>query len=299
MTGIRKGILLAGGAGTRLYPSTLVASKQLQTVYDKPMVYYPLATLMQAGVRDILVISTPQDTPRFRSLLGSGAPWGIQISYAIQPEPGGIAQALLIGEAFTGGEPVCLVLGDNIFHGQMNLSSLCARFSGGAHVFAYPVDDARRYGVVTFDEQGTAVAIDEKPETPRSRYAVAGLYLYDENAVDIARQLRPSARGELEITDVNRAYLERGELTVERLGRDVAWLDTGTHRSLLEASQFIGLLEARQGLKIACLEEIAVRSGYVSPDRMTTHLEALPRCEYRTYVERVLEEVSGTELVEP
>ncbi|MGD9849075.1 MAG: glucose-1-phosphate thymidylyltransferase RfbA [Desulfuromonas sp.] len=290
MTAIRKGIVLAGGAGTRLYPLTLVASKQLQPVYDKPMIYYPLSTLMRAGVRDILIISTPQDTPRFTELLGDGSRFGIRLRYAVQPEPKGIAQAFLVGEDFIAGDPVSLILGDNIFYGKMELSRIFARFAGGATVFGYPVTDPQRYGVVEFDKNGNAIGIEEKPSQPKSHYAVPGLYLYDGQVVDITRQLAPSARGELEITDVNMAYLKRGQLRVERLERGIAWLDTGTHMSLLEASHFIGTLEARQGLKIACLEEISLRKGFIDADQMRQVIVATPRSSYRDYLERVLAE---------
>ncbi|MDD3801764.1 MAG: glucose-1-phosphate thymidylyltransferase RfbA [Desulfuromonas thiophila] len=290
MTAIRKGIVLAGGAGTRLYPLTLVASKQLQPVYDKPMIYYPLSTLMRAGVRDILIISTPQDTPRFTELLGDGSRFGIRLRYAVQPEPKGIAQAFLVGEDFIAGDPVSLILGDNIFYGKMELSRIFANFAGGATVFGYPVTDPQRYGVVEFDKNGNAIGIEEKPSQPKSHYAVPGLYLYDGQVVDITRQLAPSARGELEITDVNMAYLKRGQLRVERLERGIAWLDTGTHMSLLEASHFIGTLEARQGLKIACLEEISLRKGFIDADQMRQVIVATPRSSYRDYLERVLAE---------
>lgn len=290
MTAIRKGIVLAGGAGTRLYPLTLVASKQLQPVYDKPMIYYPLSTLMRAGVRDILIISTPQDTPRFTELLGDGSRFGIRLRYAVQPEPKGIAQAFLVGEDFIAGDPVSLILGDNIFYGKMELSRIFASFAGGASVFGYPVTDPQRYGVVEFDKNGNAIGIEEKPSQPKSHYAVPGLYLYDGQVVDITRQLAPSARGELEITDVNMAYLKRGQLRVERLERGIAWLDTGTHMSLLEASHFIGTLEARQGLKIACLEEISLRKGFIDANQMRQVIAATPRSSYRDYLERVLAE---------
>ena len=290
MAGISKGIILAGGAGSRLYPLTLVASKQLQPVYDKPMIYYPLATLMAAGIDDILIISTPEDTPRFAALLGDGSRWGIRIAYAVQAEPKGIAQAFLVGETFIAGEPVCLILGDNIFYGRMELDRIARHFSGGARVFGYPVTDPERYGVVEFDREGRAVGIEEKPQKPKSHYAVPGLYLYDHQVVEIAKGLKPSARGELEITDVNLAYLKRGELMVEQLGRGIAWLDTGTHMSLLEASHFIGTLEARQGLKIACLEEIALRKGYIGRAQMERIIAATPNSSYREYLERVLRE---------
>jgi glucose-1-phosphate thymidylyltransferase len=293
MSGIKKGIVLAGGAGTRLYPLTLVASKQLQPVYDKPMIYYPLSTLMAAGIDDILIISTPQDTPRFRELLGDGRRFGIRLSYAVQPEPKGIAQAFLVGEAFIAGEPVCLILGDNIFYGKMGLDRIVKEFAGGARVFGYPVTDPERYGVVEFDQQGRVLSIEEKPQRPKSHFAVPGLYLYDEKVVELTRNLTPSPRGELEITDLNLAYLRRGELTVERLGRGIAWLDTGTHMSLLEASHFIGTLEQRQGLKIACLEEIALRKGFVDQKRFAEIIEETPKSSYREYLARVLAEAAG------
>jgi glucose-1-phosphate thymidylyltransferase len=287
-SGVRKGIVLAGGAGTRLYPLTLVASKQLQPVYDKPMIYYPLATLMMAGISDILVISTPQDTPRFEALLGDGSRYGIRLHYAVQKEPKGIAQAFLVGEEFIDRQPVCLILGDNIFYGRMGLERIAASLSIGAWVFGYPVKDPQRYGVVTFDREGHALDIEEKPEGSKSNYAVPGLYLYDDQVTDIAKNLKPSARGELEITDVNREYLRRGQLMVEKLGRGIAWLDTGTHESLLEASHFIYTLERRQGLKIGCLEEIALNKGFVDREGFAEIVAALPRSSYRTYLENVL-----------
>ena len=290
--GIKKGILLAGGAGSRLYPLTMVASKQLQPVYDKPMVYYPLATLMMAGISDILIISTPQDIPRFQALLGDGTRWGIRLSYAVQPEPKGIAQAFLVGEGFIAGDPVCLILGDNIFYGKMELDRLISGFDGGAKIFGYYVQDPERYGVVEFDLQDRVLSIEEKPAVPRSSYAVPGLYLYDGKVVEIAKSMAPSARGELEITDVNLEYLRRGELSVQRLGRGIAWLDTGTHQSLLEASHFIGTLEARQGLKIACLEEIALRMGYLDCEAMARVIEDTPKSSYRDYLQRVYNETS-------
>jgi glucose-1-phosphate thymidylyltransferase len=289
--GIKKGILLAGGAGSRLYPLTLVASKQLQPVYDKPMIYYPLATLMMAGINDILIISTPQDTPRFKALLGDGSRWGIRISYKVQPEPKGIAQAFLVGEEFIDGDPVCLILGDNIFYGKMGLDSAAANFERGALIFGYYVQDPERYGVVEFDDQGRVVGIEEKPEKPKTHYAVPGLYLYDSRVVEITKKLKPSPRGELEITDVNLAYLELQELRVEKLGRGIAWLDTGTHQSLLEASHFIGTLEARQGLKIACLEEVALRMGFINCGKMSEAIENTPKSSYRDYLVRVLHEM--------
>ncbi len=288
MPGIKKGIILAGGAGTRLYPLTLVASKQLQPIYDKPMIYYPLSILMQAGLQDILIISTPQDTPRFKTLLGDGSRWGIKLSYVVQQEPKGIAQAFLVGEEFVDNQPVCLVLGDNIFYGKMGLDKIFAEFDGGALVFGYPVNDPERYGVVEFDANGLAIGIEEKPAKPKSHYAVPGLYLYDEKVVELTKQLAPSPRGELEITDLNLAYLKRKELMVEKLGRGIAWLDTGTHMSLLEASHFIGTLEARQGLKIACLEEVAYRKGFIDREQFQQVIETTPKSSYRDYLEAVL-----------
>lgn len=287
---IKKGIILAGGAGSRLYPLTLVSSKQLQPVYDKPMIYYPLATLMMAGISDILIISTPVDTPRFQALLGDGSRWGIRLTYKVQPEPKGIAQAFLVGEEFIAGDPVCLILGDNIFYGKMGLDMAVREFSGGALIFGYYVNDPERYGVVQFDAAGKAVDIEEKPSAPKSNYAVPGLYLYDGKVSEIARNLTPSPRGELEITDVNLEYLRLGELMVEKLGRGIAWLDTGTHQSLLEASHFIGTLEARQGLKIACLEEIALRMGYIDCRKMAEVIESTPKSSYREYLVRVYNE---------
>ena len=288
MTGIKKGIVLAGGAGTRLYPLTLVASKQLQPIYDKPMIYYPISTLMRAGVNEILIISTPQDTPRFEALLGDGSRFGVKLSYAVQAEPNGIAQAFLVGEDFIGNDPVSLILGDNLFYGKMELSRVFGEFSGGARVFGYPVTDPERYGVVEFDQDGKAIGIEEKPERPKSNYAVPGLYLYDNKVVEITKNMKPSARGELEITDVNVEYLRRGELMVEKLERGIAWLDTGTHLSLLEASHFIGTLEQRQGLKIACLEEVAFRKGFLSRDEMVKVIADTPKSSYRDYLEIVL-----------
>lgn len=290
MKGIKKGIILAGGAGSRLYPLTLVASKQLQPVYDKPMIYYPLATLMTAGIRDILVISTPQDTPRFEALLGDGSRWGIKLSYKVQPEPKGIAQAFLVGEEFIAGESACLILGDNIFYGKMNLHKIVSEFQEGALVFGYYVNDPERYGVVEFDKEGKAISIEEKPAKPKTNYAVPGLYLYDRNITEITKTMKPSARGELEITDVNMEYLRRGKLRVIPLGRGIAWLDTGTHTSLLEASHFIGTLEARQGLKIACLEEIAYRLGFVDKKKMKQVIADTPKSSYRDYLERIIKE---------
>lgn len=288
MSGIKKGIVLAGGAGSRLYPLTLVASKQLQPIYDKPMIYYPLSTLMRAGVQDILIISTPQDTPRFEALLGDGSRWGIKLSYVVQDEPNGIAQAFLLGEEFIDHQPVSLILGDNLFYGRMELTRIFAEFTTGARVFGYQVKDPERYGVVEFDATGLAIGIEEKPQQPKSNYAVPGLYLYDERVVEMTKGLTPSARGELEITDLNIAYLQRGKLMVERLERGIAWLDTGTHMSLLEASHFIGTLEARQGLKIACLEEVAYRKGFIDKQQFAQVIEDTPKSSYREYLEAVL-----------
>jgi len=287
-----KGIILAGGSGTRLYPVTQVVSKQLLPVYDKPMVYYPLSTLMLAGIRDILVISTPADTPRFEALLGDGRQWGIRLAYAVQPKPEGIAQAFLVGREFIGRDPVALVLGDNIFHGHelAQLLSRAAERERGATVFAYPVKDPERYGVIEFDASGKAVSIEEKPKRPKSRYAVVGLYFYDSSVVEIASQLKPSARGELEISDVNRAYLARGQLEVVPMGRGYAWLDTGTHESLLEASQFIETIERRQGLKIACPEEAAYRMGFIDAAQLKALAEPLAKSGYGEYLLRVVSE---------
>jgi glucose-1-phosphate thymidylyltransferase len=287
-----KGIILAGGSGTRLYPVTQVVSKQLLPVYDKPMIYYPLSTLMLAGIRDILVISTPEDTPRFKALLGDGEKWGIRLSYAVQPKPEGLAQAFLIGREFVGSDPVALILGDNLFHGH-DLSTLLAKAGekkGGATVFAYPVNDPERYGVVEFDAKGKAVSIEEKPSRPKSRYAVVGLYFYDNQVVDIAAHLKPSPRGELEITDVNREYLNRGALDVVPMGRGMAWLDTGTHETLLEAAHFIETIERRQGLKIACPEEIAYRMGYIDGAQLEALAKMYGKNGYGQYLQRVLTE---------
>ncbi len=287
-----KGIILAGGSGTRLYPVTQVVSKQLLPVYDKPMVYYPLTTLMLAGVRDILVISTPQDTPRFKELLGDGRRWGIKLSYAVQSKPEGLAQAFLVGKKFIGKEAVALVLGDNLFHGHdlSRLKRQAAARKKGATVFAYPVNDPQRYGVVEFDAKGHAVSLEEKPKKPKSRYAVVGLYFYDNRVVKVAEGLKPSARGELEITDVNRKYLEWGELDVVPMGRGYAWLDTGTHESLLEAAHFIETIEKRQGLKVACPEEIAYRQGYISARQLKALARPLAKSGYGEYLLRVLSE---------
>ncbi|MCX7930761.1 MAG: glucose-1-phosphate thymidylyltransferase RfbA [Chlorobi bacterium] len=287
-----KGIVLAGGSGTRLYPMTAVQSKQLQPVYDKPMIYYPLATLMLAGIREILVISTPHDTPNIERLLGDGTQWGITLRYAVQPEPRGIAEAFIIGAEFIGDDPVCLILGDNLFYGKLDFLRRAIATNDGATIFAYRVGDPERYGVVEFDAEGRVLSIEEKPSRPRSHYAIPGVYVFTSDVVEYARQLQPSARGELEITDLHRVYLERGRLRAEVIGRGVAWLDTGTPEALLEASLFIHAIEKRQGLKIACLEEIALYEGLITRDEFFIRVGQLPKCSYRDYCIRIADEIS-------
>ena len=285
-----KGIVLAGGSGTRLYPMSKVASKQLQPIYDKPMIYYPVATLMMAGIKEILIISTPHDVPRFRDLMGDGSQWGIRLEYVVQPSPDGLAQAFLLGETFIGSDDVTLILGDNLFYGRMGLAEAIEAFQGGALVWGYPVNDPERYGVVEFDDTGKVISLEEKPTKPKSRYAVPGLYVYDNSVVARVKVQKPSPRGELEITDLNVEYLKEGKLRVEKLGRGIAWLDTGTTESLLEAGQFIHAIEARQGLKVCCPEEIALRQGFLSKEQFDVLLANMPRSSYRAYLENIRDE---------
>ena len=285
-----KGIVLAGGSGTRLYPLSKVASKQLQPIYDKPMIYYPVATLMMAGIREILLISTPQDTPRFRDLLGDGSQWGVHFKYVVQPSPDGLAQAFLLGESFIGNDNVTLILGDNLFYGRMGLAEAVRDFQSGARVWGYPVTDPERYGVVEFDETGKVLSLEEKPTKPKSRYAVPGLYVYDNTVVSRVKVQKPSPRGELEITDLNATYLAEGTLRVEKLGRGIAWLDTGTTQSLLEAGQFIQTIEARQGMKVCCPEEVAFHAGWLTPAQFEALLASMPKSSYRAYLEALVKE---------
>ncbi|MBU0985331.1 MAG: glucose-1-phosphate thymidylyltransferase RfbA [candidate division Zixibacteria bacterium] len=290
---VTKGIILAGGSGTRLYPTTQVVCKQLLPIYDKPMVFYPLSTLMLFGITEILIISTPEDTSRFEHLFGDGSHLGLRISYKVQDAPQGIAQAFLLGEEFIGSDPVALILGDNVFYGVYDFLREARAFRSGGLVFGYYVKDPQRYGVAEIDANGTVLSIEEKPARPKSNYAVTGLYLYDANVVEVARGLRPSARGELEITDINKAYLERGQLRLVRLGRGIAWLDTGTHESMLDAGNFIATIESRQGQKIACVEEIAYRMRFINRAQMETLLAAMPANSYRKYLQDVVREVDG------
>ncbi len=287
---VNKGIILAGGAGSRLYPLSKTASKQLLPIYDKPMIYYPLSTLMMAGINDILIISTPQDLPRFADLLGDGSDIGIKLSYKVQERPEGIAQAFILGREFIANQSVCLILGDNIFYGKYIFLNPIRAFTAGALIYGYYVNDPERYGVVEFAADGKAVSLEEKPQIPKSHYAVPGLYVYDHKVCDLAAAMSPSARGELEITDLNRIYLEKEELNVRKIGRGVAWLDTGTHQSLLEASHFIGTLEQRQGLKFGCIEEVAWRMGFIDNDKLSETLRKMPVSPYRTYLEEILSE---------
>ncbi|MCL5269900.1 MAG: glucose-1-phosphate thymidylyltransferase RfbA [bacterium] len=286
-----KGIILAGGSGTRLYPLSRVASKQLQAIYDKPMVYYPLSTLMLAGIRRLCVISTPHDLPRFEDLMGDGRQWGIELTYRAQPEPRGIAQAFLIAEDFIAGDPVCLILGDNLFYGRSEISNYCRGFSSGGLIFAYRVRDPERYGVVEFDRDGRVLSIEEKPRQPRSSYAIPGIYLFDGQVTEICRGLRPSARGELEITDVQKVYLSHNQLRVAPLGRGTAWLDTGTTSALQEASNFVAILEKRQGSKVGCPEEVAARMGFIGLDQFDALVAAMPDCEYSAYLKDIGQEM--------
>ncbi len=287
---VNKGIILAGGAGSRLYPLSKTASKQLMPIYDKPMIYYPLSTLMMAGIREVLIISTPQDLPRFEDLLGDGTDIGIKLSYKVQEHPEGIAQAFILGREFIDNQPVCLILGDNIFYGKYLFLDPIREFSGGALVYGYYVKDPERYGVVEFDADGKAISLEEKPKLPKSHYAVPGLYVYDNKVCELAAAMQPSARGELEITDLNRIYLEKEQLNVQKIGRGVAWLDTGTHQSLLEASHFIGTLEQRQGLKFGCIEEVAWRMDFIDNRKLNETLKKMPASPYRTYLEDILAE---------